>query len=464
MSTRTFALASLLLLGLSASAAAQALHVLPDGTWANDITPDGRYVVGGSAGGGFIWDWKNDPAPTFITGGNDITAVSDDGTVLVGCMDDPGTGAEVAAMWTQANGWVSLGFLPNALSCPSKSNAYDVSGDGNTVVGLSWDGCSGRGFKWTAANGMEELEVLGSGGNRATTISGDGTAIGGFGQTTARAPAYWDASDLSGELYDPAVTGEVNGINGDASVSVGTMYFSGGWYSAYYRVGAGPAVNIGSLSGGTMAGNAQDVSADGSVIVGFDHASFNREAWMWTPGSGIVGINALLPTLGITGAPFIQVSRAVSADGSVIVGGATGSVGGFSTAGFLLAFDTDGSWDDEGHALAGVSGEPVLTGTGELFPLAPVSVNMTGAKPNGEAWLFIGLTELEAPFKGGVLVPNPDFLLGPLTVDGLGNLDLNTFWPTGVPSQFTSYYQYWIVDAAGPKGVAASNGLSATTP
>ncbi|RKY21177.1 MAG: hypothetical protein DRQ55_05220 [Planctomycetota bacterium] len=459
-------LASVAFATLSVSLSAQSLTILPAGTWASDITPDGRVVVGSAAGGGFYWDWKHDPAPTFITGGNDIVAVSDDGLTMVGCMDDPGTGAEVAAMWTQASGWVSLGYLPNAGSCPSKSNAYDISGDGTTVVGLSWDGCSGRAFKWTAANGMEELQHLGSSSNRASAISGDGSTIGGWAQTSARSPAYWDASDHSGAMVDPSFSGEVHDLNADGSISVGTNYFGGGagWYSAFYRVGTGNLISIGSLSGGTMAGNAQGVSEDGSLIVGFDHAGLYREAWIWTQASGIVGMADVFTSLGITGAPFIKVCRATSSDGGIVVGGAEGGGGGFSNAGFILEFDTNGSWDTDTNALAGTLGEPSLTGSGDLLPFAPVSISLSNALPGGQAWLIIGFSSINVAFKHGVLVPNPDLLLGPLGLSGTGTLDLNTFWPDALPGGFSSYYQYWIPDAAGPTGFAASNGLVATTP
>ena len=332
------------------------------------------------------------------------------------------------------------------------------------MVGLSWDGCSGRAFKWTAANGMEELEHLGTSSNRASAISGDGSAVGGFAHSPGRSPAYWDTSDNSGLILNPTFQGEVNGFSSDASLSVGTLYFSGGWYSAFYRPAGGNPVNIGSLSGGSMAGNAQAVSDDGGLIVGFDHAGFSREAWVWTPATGIVGLNALLPTLGITGAPYMQVCRKTSADGNIVVGGATGASGGFATAAFILEFNTGGNWTELGDALAGTLGEPTLSGSGDLLPLAPVSLSLGNALPGGSAWLLIGLSALNAPFKGGVLVPNPDIILGPLGLSGAGDLDLNTFWPSGVPSGFTSYYQAWIPDAAGPKGYAASNGLSATTP
>ncbi|RKY18924.1 MAG: hypothetical protein DRQ55_12070, partial [Planctomycetota bacterium] len=435
------------------SLCAQTLINLPIGTWAHDITPDGRIVVGSMGHDSFFWDWKNDPAPTIVPDGFAV-AVSDDGLKLVGSFTDQ-NGDRVAGMWTAATGWVSLGFLPNAGSCPSKSSANDISGDGSVVVGLSWDGCSGRAFRWTAATGMQELQHLGNGSDQATCIAGDGVVIGGYGRgTISTSPAFW-VPDLSGAMIDPNEGGKVLGINNDGIFAVGTQYDHGNYNSAFYRVGNGPLVDIGSLNN-NMSGKAQAVSDGGELIAGYDEAGFAKEAWLWTPATGIVGLNAVLPALGITGAPFMQVCNAVSADGNIVVGGSSDSVGGFPLAGFILAFNDVGSWNDLGHALAGALGDPSLTGSGDLLPLTPVDTSLSNALPGGSAWLLIGLSALNAPFKGGVLVSSPDMIIGPLGIDGAGELSLSSFWPANVPSGFTSYFQYWIPDAAGVQGYAAS--------
>ncbi|RKY18922.1 MAG: hypothetical protein DRQ55_12060 [Planctomycetota bacterium] len=461
MTSRLASLALVAAVCIPAAASAQTLVILPDNSWATDITPDGRIVVGTQGSDSFYWDWKNDAAPTIVPDGYAV-AVSDDGLKLVGVFKDP-AGDDVAGMWTAATGWVSLGYLPNAGSCPGKSRANDISGDGNVVVGSSWDGCSGRAFRWTAATGMQELQHLGNGSDRATCIAGDGVLIGGYGRgMVSTSTAFW-VPDLSGAMIDPNVSGQALGLNNDGTLAVGTQYIGGNYNSAFYRVDNGPLVDIGSLNS-TMSGRAQAVSDGGEMIVGYDAQGFGREAWVWTPASGILGLNALLPALGITGAPFMQVCNAVSADGNIVVGGVSNGLGGLPQAGFILAFNDTGSWNDLGHALAGALGDPNLTGSGDLLPLTPVSTSLSNALPGGSAWLLIGLSALNAPFKGGVLVPNGDMIVGPLGIDGAGELNLSSFWPSGVPSGFTTYFQYWIPDAAGVKGYAASNGLGATTP
>jgi hypothetical protein len=120
-------------------------------------------------------------------------------------------------------------------------------------------------------------------------------------------------------------------------------------------------------------------------------------------------------------------------------------------------------WADLGHALAGGGGLPNLLGTGELLPGMPVSIALFGAHPSADCVLVLGVSNLSTPFKGGVLVPAPDLIVGQ-TVDPFGEAFFGGLWPPGIPSGFSVHFQYWIVDAAGPAGFAASNAVSGTTP
>jgi hypothetical protein len=123
-----------------------------------------------------------------------------------------------------------------------------------------------------------------------------------------------------------------------------------------------------------------------------------------------------------------------------------------------------GSWQDLGNALAGSSGIPALVGSGTLIGGDPVSLSLTGGLPITSAYLVIGLTDLSAPFKGGVLVPNPDIVVSGIPLDTAGDVVISDTWPTGVSTGFVSYFQFWIPDPGGPSGFAASNAVSGTTP
>ena len=65
---------------------------------------------------------------------------------------------------------------------------------------------------------------------------------------------------------------------------------------------------------GYVGSAAGDVTTDGSVVVGLSWSSSTREAFRWTPTDGMVGLGD------IPGDPVWSSGKAVSADGSVIVG------------------------------------------------------------------------------------------------------------------------------------------------
>lgn len=120
------------------------------------------------------------------------------------------------------------------------------------------------------------------------------------------------------------------------------------------------------------------------------------------------------------------------------------------------------AWVDLGSGLAG-SSAPALAGYGTLEGGAATTLALEAAPPFAPAYLVIGLSELSAPFKMGVLVPYHDILLA-IPVNGFGEIEFAFPWPAGVPAGVSTWYQYWIVDAGAPEGFAASNALKATTP
>ena len=127
---------------------------------------------------------------------------------------------------------------------------------------------------------------------------------------------------------------------------------------------------------------------------------------------------------------------------------------------------TAGTIADLGNGMAGTFGVPLLAAAGTLQGGAPTSLDLTGALGNTTAWQILSFCFVYLPFKSGVVVPDPTgpALLTPLVTDGLGQILLGTTWPHGVPSGTDLYAQYWVVDAAGPQGWAASNGVRLSTP
>ena len=140
-------------------------------------------------------------------------------------------------------------------------------------------------------------------------------------------------------------------------------------------------------------------------------------------------------------------------------------IGSGATA--IGGFDPDvpvGNWANLGGGVGGLLGTPVLTGTGSMAAGSTVTLALAGAIPSGTTNLVVGLSLLGIPFKGGVLVPNPDVVIPGLPLSGSGTHSVSATWPAGIPSGTRTWYQHWVQDFTGPQGLAASNGLRGTTP
>lgn len=125
---------------------------------------------------------------------------------------------------------------------------------------------------------------------------------------------------------------------------------------------------------------------------------------------------------------------------------------------------SDGTWDATlSTGTSGQTGTPSLVGSGPLLPGTATRISLTKGAPGQPAWLVAGTRRADAPFLGGVLLPEPQLIRGPYQVRADGTVTLHARWPAGVAPASTLYYQMWIADAAGPQGYAASNGLSSTT-
>lgn len=68
-----------------------------------------------------------------------------------------------------------------------------------------------------------------------------------------------------------------------------------------------------------------------------------------------------------------------------------------------------------------------------------------------------GLADLNSDGK-------PDLIFTNFNTGLTGSVILAAAWPSGVPCDFAFYHQWWIVDAGGPQGFAATLGMKQTTP
>lgn len=242
--------------------------------------------------------------------GGDYTraeGVSADGTVVVGYSRTP-LGFTRAFRWTAANGMQDLGTLPGG----QESGAYDVSHDGKVVVGWSFVAGGGQhAFRWTAESGMQQLPASPTVVPAfAYAVSADGSIVAGYGHnrfSSGRAfvwSAHTGTVDL-GTLPDSSYS-SAKDISADGMVVVGAVGLEGNFYAVRWS-GAGPERFLTAWSG------AWGVSANGEVIVGGVFHEGTDRAFRWSAGSGMQIIDTL---------PDNILSRAwdVSADGAVVVG------------------------------------------------------------------------------------------------------------------------------------------------
>jgi len=142
--------------------------------------------------------------------------------------------------------------------------------------------------------------------------------------------------------------------------------------------------------------------------------------------------------------------------------GATGAIACYSFSQNLATLAnvvvTTPTWTDLGLGKAGTGGVPVLAGSGPLAPASANQIQLTGAAPSAPTTLVFGLSAINAPFKGGTLVPHPLLPVG-LATNGAGALTLPFAWPVGVPPGVSFYFQCWTQDAGASFGLSASNGL-----
>jgi hypothetical protein len=119
---------------------------------------------------------------------------------------------------------------------------------------------------------------------------------------------------------------------------------------------------------------------------------------------------------------------------------------------------------DLGGALAGTAaGLPIQLADGAPEPGEVLSFALHEAAPSTTCGLVLGLTRLDGGFKGGVMVPFPDEILGPVLTGGDGSLVLAETWPT-LAGGWSFWAQWWIADGSGPHGFTCSTAVRADVP
>jgi uncharacterized membrane protein len=245
-------------------------------------------------------------------GGSDSRAfgVSADGSVIVGTSKIPGGEPQ-----NRAVRWTSSGMT--ILSAPGLVGvAKDVSADGSLVVGRDNPptGCCGEAVLWTTSGTEIRLGDLPGGyfDSWGEAISADASVVVGqaWGDSGADAMRWTQESGMVGlgcsSVFPVVIFCNATDVSADGSVVVG-------WRGAeaFRWTAEGGLTTLGP-------GDPQAVSADGSVVVG------NRDgkAFIWDEISGMRDLQDVLTTdlsLDLTGWTLLHASD-VSADGLTIVG------------------------------------------------------------------------------------------------------------------------------------------------
>lgn len=277
-----------------------------------------------------------------------VNGLSRDGTTVVGGSNSA-NGPE-AFIWTADSGMVALGDLPGGAFA---SSAGAVSANGSEVVGLGQLGLGGnsvtnRAFRWTAVSGLVDLGSIPptNGFSNPWGISGDGRWVSG----TAQAPSGFDGFiwDRETGVMQSIGAFEARSISDDGAVvstiqslpdpsGAGSNLVASRWTSETGHVPIGLLRPTDSLS------DPRAMTPDGSVIVGWSAPTpggtpTNQRAFIWTQADGMTALPSINP-----GQPnWISEATSIAADGSII--------GGFErVAGDNEQFAV--IWDRAGHAI-----------------------------------------------------------------------------------------------------------------
>ncbi|MBW1880761.1 MAG: hypothetical protein JRJ84_20585, partial [Deltaproteobacteria bacterium] len=271
-----------------------------DVPYAPAVSDDGTVLLFDWRTGGDVYLWTEEEGLDWVTTTgayfNSVKDISADGETIIGSYGNYMIEEDTqAATWTEDDGWTKLGALPDTLDCPMQSSGWSLTADGESAVGLAFEGCSAFAFRWDESDGMVPFEQVGNGGNRASRVSRNGALTVGFAQGDySRTPAVWYA-DGSGEVLNMGWTGEFYGVNADGTLAVGQF----GTKAALWSPDEGHRF-LG-LLGSPGQSNSTAYALCGpedEIIIGTDTLN-GGTATAWTEETGLVPMQDFLEDLGM---------------------------------------------------------------------------------------------------------------------------------------------------------------------
>lgn len=118
------------------------------------------------------------------------------------------------------------------------------------------------------------------------------------------------------------------------------------------------------------------------------------------------------------------------------------------------------AWYDLGQGLSGSTGVPSFVGAGPLVAGQPLTLTLSGAPASRTTLFVVGVTQINAPFFGGTMVPSLN-VIAFLATNASGQMIVPATWPAGVPAGTSIYMQCWVLNGAGNSIDAGSNALRA---
>lgn len=302
---------------------------------AYDISGDGKIITGGAGFGGGCAVWTSETGweyEQYIYEGYLTTTsckISQDGSTLVASIPDETFTYGVGAKWNGSE-WVPYDPQPGFEPCGGSGvSTYDVSGDGSTIGGLTWEGCSyARGYNYTDATGVDVMEGILDDSSRINGVNYDGSISVGWNRIDwgGWKATRWDNGVASWVGGDPDVwQGSAWAVTPDGSTIVGEYYPEGFYNQGWIWTEEGGTQGTGWMPWAWFldAGNNFDVSHDGNVVVGRFGSFWGYVGTLWTPETGLLDLNQFMIDQGRTevfeGWLLLQGS-AVTADGTKIAG------------------------------------------------------------------------------------------------------------------------------------------------
>jgi hypothetical protein len=268
-----------------------------------------------------------------------------------------------------------------------------------------------------------------------------------------------DAVDIDGDGTQDLVTRGAGAPTGPAADEIQVFLGVGdGDFSA------GPISHL-PTPDSVLAPGLADVDGDGALdLVGLEQ--WPPELWVMR---GLGDGSFAPPSPHVTLSTWLAASRPygftdLEGDGrtDVVVAMGHDSPWPSTASSFNRTYATGGPLLDLGHQLEGASW-PIQIAQGSFTTGQPFAFTLSGAPASGSAYFIAGTAQLDAPFKGGTMVPLPFLITGPWPASPSGAVSIAGLWPAA-PSGLGLVLQLWIPDAAGPVGFAASSGVQLTLP